>query len=164
LLESHLELPGEDLVRTCNFKAAFAQPGDDNNDDAHTESIDDDDDDDDNDDEHAVASRGIGSVHGMRKEALIMGLNYIGQHGQLSGCIADTHTWRDYLTKQCGINALLCMTDRTHIRPTRSNMVRMVARLKRAGGTLFFTYSGHGSQVRNYGHGTRRDAESDGKD
>jgi hypothetical protein len=97
-----------------------------------------------------------------------MGLNYIGQRGQLSGCIADTHTWRDYLTKQCGINALLCMTDRTHIRPTRSNMVRairyMVAHLKRAGGTLFFTYSGHGSQVRNYGHGARRDAESDGKD
>jgi len=145
LMESHVE-----QVRMCD--------------------IDDDDDDDDND-EKSSCTRRIGNVAGMHKQALIHGLNYIGSSAALEGCINDADNMQRYLTQHCGYGSFLKMTDRTHIRPTRANMLRsydfMLGRLERTGGTLFYHYSGHGSQVYDYS-GDERTGDSgttrDGKD
>lgn len=99
------------------------------------------------------------------KEALIMGLNYIGhKRGQLKGCINDANNMKQYLVDKCNLDSYMLMTDRTYIRPTKAYMIYaikyMVSRIKKRGGTLFIHYSGHGGQVRNYGG----DVESDGKD
>lgn len=112
----------------------------------------------------ATADRTLGSVDGMSKEALIIGINYIRQRSELSGCINDAHNMRDYLSECCGLDSYLLMTDKTRIQPKRDYILKairyMISRTGKQGGTFFMHYSGHGSQQRSYDG----DNESDGMD
>jgi hypothetical protein len=112
--------------------------------------------------------RSIGSVHGMTKEALIIGINYTGQRAALAGCINDAHSMRDYLSECCELDSYLLMTDRTRVQPRKAYIVKairyMISRTGAHGGTFFMHYSGHGSQQRNRHRAGDDDYEADGLD
>lgn len=88
------------------------------------------------------------------KNATLVGINYIGTPNRLNGCINDTVTFSTLLTTQFGYDAtnITFMTDETPIKPTRANILNAFSRLvvnAQAGDTLFFLYSGHGTQQNN---------------
>lgn len=87
----------------------------------------------------------------MTKKALLIGINYNGTAAQLNGCINDVYNVRSLLTNHCdypseNINTL---TD-NDISPTHANIRQYISWLlqnAQPGDTLFFHYSGHGSNV-----------------
>lgn len=98
------------------------------------------------------------------KKALLIGINYIGTNDALNGCINDIKNINDILTKRCGYNSqdIRILTDETQVKPNRNeieNGIRWLVNNCKAGDTLFFYYSGHGSQITD-----RSGDESDGKD
>lgn len=102
----------------------------------------------------------------MSKKALLIGINYPGTPSQLSGCINDAKNVRTVLTTTFGYPAsnIKLLTDEqgSLALPTRANIEANIAWLllnAKAGDTLFFHYSGHGSHTRD----TNGD-ETDGRD
>ena len=91
-----------------------------------------------------------------RRRALLIGINYVGQKGQLSGCHNDVHNIKKYLIKAQGFNEgdmLILMDDGKHHAPTRRNIeeaFRRIVEFSQAGDVVFVHYSGHGSRVRDY--------------
>jgi hypothetical protein len=88
------------------------------------------------------------------KKATLVGINYIGTPNRLNGCINDTVTFATLLTTKFGYDAanISFMTDLTPIKPTRANILNGFSTLlenAQAGDTLFFLYSGHGTQQNN---------------
>ncbi|EKM52942.1 uncharacterized protein PHACADRAFT_259106 [Phanerochaete carnosa HHB-10118-sp] len=92
-----------------------------------------------------------------RKKALCVGVNYIGMEEQLSGCVNDAKNVRSFLIRHCGYKAediVLLTDDATNPRqlPTRQNMIdgmKWLVRSAHKHDSLFFHYSGHGSQVKD---------------
>ena len=97
----------------------------------------------------------------MTKIAFLIGINYLGQEGQLAGCVNDISDMWEFLS-QNGYNQFFVLADEPAAYrgsrtgaviepPTRANIVRycaeVVGRCAR-GDELFFHYSGHGSQER----------------
>eukprot|EP00928_Gymnodinium_smaydae_P056269 TRINITY_DN39679_c0_g1_i1.p1 TRINITY_DN39679_c0_g1~~TRINITY_DN39679_c0_g1_i1.p1 ORF type:complete len:390 (-),score=35.62 TRINITY_DN39679_c0_g1_i1:139-1257(-) len=99
-----------------------------------------------------------------RRRALLIGINYKGSRCPLNGCHNDVETMRRYLAKQ-GYKSnemKLLMDNGTCERPTKSNMeaaMRWLVDGAVAGDSLFFHYSGHGTQLRD-----NNGDEADGKD
>jgi hypothetical protein len=100
------------------------------------------------------------------KRAFLCGINYIGTDSALNGCINDITNVNNFLVKNCGYDAknIKIMTDdpKSVTKPTRANMeagISWLANNSVAGDTLFFYYSGHGSDIKD----TSGD-ESDGRD
>lgn len=98
---------------------------------------------------------------------MCVGCNYIGTENELGGCINDARRVKDMLVNTLGypLQAVRLLhddaTDPTK-QPTKTNIIAGLNDLIRGakkGDTLFFHYSGHGSQVRD----TNKD-ETDGKD
>uniref|UniRef100_A0A7S1J745 Peptidase C14 caspase domain-containing protein n=1 Tax=Eutreptiella gymnastica TaxID=73025 RepID=A0A7S1J745_9EUGL len=93
---------------------------------------------------------------GGTKRALLIGINYVGQPGQLRGCVNDVAMMCTFL-KSHGFeerNMKVLVDDQMWKTPmpTRANMVdgmRWLSHGARPGDMLFFHYSGHGSQVRD---------------
>ncbi|NDG33060.1 caspase family protein, partial [bacterium] len=92
----------------------------------------------------------------MSKKAVLIGINYTGTDAQLNGCINDITNVRDVLITNCGYNAqnIRVLTDdpKNPLRPTRKAMEDNIAWLMsnvKAGDTLFFYYSGHGTRVKD---------------
>lgn len=95
-----------------------------------------------------------------RKRALLIGINYSGS-SKLQGCVRDVTFMVHLLRTKFGFkdSEFYVMTDKSHgIRnvhsgkPTRRNIREAMAWLvsgARAGDSLFFHFSGHGSQVRD---------------
>ena len=92
------------------------------------------------------------------KRALCIGINYKGQDAELKGCINDTMNVRDVLIKKYNYKSenIKMMNDGesvpANMRPTRANILREVFNLVQGStnnnnDTLFFQYSGHGSNV-----------------
>ncbi len=90
------------------------------------------------------------------KRALLIGINYFGQDGELHGCHADVKNMQAYL-KDSGYTDFTVLLDsksdpkfKNLSCPTRTNilsaMKAFVAKAV-AGDTLYFHYSGHGSQL-----------------
>ncbi|KAG9227383.1 hypothetical protein CCMSSC00406_0004078 [Pleurotus cornucopiae] len=87
----------------------------------------------------------------------MIGINYFGQDGQLSGCINDSKNVTRFLCSQFGYqeNDIVVLTDEaTNPRqlPTRENMIRAMEWLVRdaqPNDSLFFHYSGHGGQTKD---------------
>lgn len=87
------------------------------------------------------------------KRAVLIGINYTGQQGELSGCHNDVKNMKEYLVKIQGFeerNMTILMDDNYHTSPTRSNISQAYRDLVRSsvpGDTVFCHYSGHGGRV-----------------
>jgi len=87
------------------------------------------------------------------KRAVMIGINYVGQSGQLSGCHNDVKNMKEYLMNVHGFedrNITVLMDDGYHRNPTRSNITQAYRELvvsSRSGDTVFAHYSGHGGRV-----------------
>ncbi|KAI8356035.1 peptidase C14 [Mortierella sp. GBAus27b] len=90
-----------------------------------------------------------------RKRALFIGINYIGQQGQLRGCINDVKNIKKFVIERYGFKEQDTITltddqrDTTRI-PTRANMIaamQWLVRDARPNDSFFFHYSGHGGQT-----------------
>ena len=94
------------------------------------------------------------SQHGA-KRAILIGINYTGQKGQLSGCHNDVKNIKQYLTTKQGFNEkdmLILMDDGAHHNPTKKNIedaFKRVVQYSKAGDVVFIHYSGHGSRVKD---------------
>jgi hypothetical protein len=89
------------------------------------------------------------------KRAVLIGINYMGQQGQLSGCHNDVGNMKSYLMSVHGFpesNITILMDDGNHTIPTRANILKAyenLAQSSRAGDTCFCHYSGHGGKLRD---------------
>lgn len=94
----------------------------------------------------------VGDGGGTRR-ALLIGINYVGQQGQLSGCHNDVGNIKDYLVQRQGFdesNILVLMDDGRHTNPTYQNILHAFRQLvahTEAGDSCFFHYSGHGGRM-----------------
>lgn len=91
-----------------------------------------------------------------KKKALLVGINYIGiPNATLGGCINDAKNTKDTLIEHFGFeeeNVTLLTEDQEHItkKPTAGNIrngFKWLFEGATQGDTLYFHYSGHGSQV-----------------
>jgi hypothetical protein len=95
------------------------------------------------------------------KKALLIGINYTGTSNELYGCINDTTSIKERISKQ-GFNDITVITDLTTKKATRNNILEEFKKLLmncQAGDLLFFLYSGHGSYAID-----RNGDEKDGRD
>jgi hypothetical protein len=95
------------------------------------------------------------------KKALLVGINYTGTSNELYGCINDTNSIKERISKQ-GFNDIKILTDLTSKKATRNNILDEFKNLlinSQAGDFLFFLYSGHGSYAVD-----RNGDEKDGRD
>jgi len=89
------------------------------------------------------------------KRAVLIGINYCGQQGELSGCHNDVKNVKEYLQTVHGFqeqNMTILMDDGFHSEPNKRNIMnayRNVVRASLPGDTVFCHYSGHGGQVRD---------------
>jgi hypothetical protein len=87
------------------------------------------------------------------QRALLIGINYTGQDGQLSGCHHDVNNVAKYLMEVESFkkeNITILMDDGKNKNPTKSNILTAYKRLVRAckdGDVVFCHYSGHGGRV-----------------
>lgn len=92
-----------------------------------------------------------------RRKALLIGINYFGQRGQLRGCINDVRNMSSYLVEHFGYKRedMVILTDDQQnpmSQPTKENILRAMHWLvkdARPNDSLFFHYSGHGGQTRD---------------
>eukprot|EP01062_Namystynia_karyoxenos_P048317 TRINITY_DN3673_c0_g2_i1.p1 TRINITY_DN3673_c0_g2~~TRINITY_DN3673_c0_g2_i1.p1 ORF type:complete len:597 (+),score=160.53 TRINITY_DN3673_c0_g2_i1:109-1899(+) len=105
------------------------------------------------------APGGMPPPGGGNKKALLIGINYVGQQGQLGGCHNDVKTIQALLRKlgfsQGNYQEVVLVDDRQWqgaMMPTKAEILRAfqwLASNNKPGDTLFFHYSGHGGQVRD---------------
>ena len=82
------------------------------------------------------------------KRAVLIGINYTGQEGELSGCQNDCLNMKDYIMNNCGVdeeNIVVLMDDGNHQEPTRENILnayKTVAAQSSSGDAVFCHYSG----------------------
>lgn len=89
------------------------------------------------------------------RKALLIGINYFGQRGQLRGCINDVKNMSTYLNQQFGYarEDMVILTDDQQnpmSQPTKQNILRAMHWLvkdAKPNASLFFHYSGHGGQT-----------------
>ncbi|KAL1844100.1 hypothetical protein VTJ49DRAFT_4952 [Mycothermus thermophilus] len=93
-----------------------------------------------------------------RKKALLIGINYFNQRGQLRGCINDVRNMAAFLVTYAGyrMEDMVQLTDDANNRdlniPTKENILRAMEWLvkdARPNDSLFFHYSGHGGQTKD---------------
>ncbi|KFY95423.1 hypothetical protein V500_02781 [Pseudogymnoascus sp. VKM F-4518 (FW-2643)] len=93
-----------------------------------------------------------------RRKALLIGINYFGQRGQLRGCINDVKNMSSYLFENFGYKRenMVILTDDLQnpmSQPTKLNILRAMHWLvkdARPNDSLFFHYSGHGGQTKDF--------------
>lgn len=96
-----------------------------------------------------------------KRKALLIGINYFGQRGQLRGCINDVKNMSAYLNGNFGYarEDMVLLTDDQQnpmSQPTKSNILRAMHWLvkdARANDSLFFHYSGRPGPVFGYRRG-----------
>ncbi|KAL1968913.1 hypothetical protein VTN77DRAFT_1274 [Rasamsonia byssochlamydoides] len=90
-----------------------------------------------------------------KRKALLIGINYFGQKGQLRGCINDVRNMSSYLNQNFGYarEDMVILTDDQQnpmSQPTKANILRAMHWLVKdaqPNDSLFFHYSGHGGQT-----------------
>jgi len=90
-------------------------------------------------------------VPGTNKNALVIGINYIGTQKQLKGCINDANSISSLLTSE-GFTNIKLLTDNTQDKPTKKNIINEFTTLlenANSGDVIFFFYSGHGSYTQD---------------
>lgn len=98
------------------------------------------------------------------KRAVLVGINYTGSESELKGCINDIKNVKELLINNCGYKEsdIHVLTDLTNMKPTKENIMNELKWLVKGTvqyDTMFFYYSGHGSQVTD-----KSNDESDNKD
>lgn len=89
------------------------------------------------------------------RRALLIGINYVGQNGELSGCHNDVLNIKEYIKDVHGFeeeNITVLMDDGEHEPPTRENIIREYKKLvdeSGSGDSVFCHYSGHGGKLRD---------------
>lgn len=89
------------------------------------------------------------------KRAVIIGINYVGQQGELRGCQNDANNMAEYIKDIWGFeeeNITFLMDDGEHPDPTKDNIVaafRQLVNDSEEGDVAFVHYSGHGGKVRD---------------
>mmetsp|Transcript_4921 Transcript_4921/g.10335 ORF Transcript_4921/g.10335 Transcript_4921/m.10335 type:complete len:333 (-) Transcript_4921:192-1190(-) len=92
---------------------------------------------------------------GGRKRAVLIGINYVGQKGELSGCHNDALNIKEYLIDVQGFDEsdmTILLDDGKHLNPTKANIMGALDGLVRCsvpGDVIFVHYSGHGGRVRD---------------
>jgi len=87
------------------------------------------------------------------KRGVLIGINYVGQNGELSGCHNDVHNIGKYLTRCMGFrqeDMRILMDDGQHQDPTYSNIMRAfqwIVNESQPGDTVWIHYSGHGGRL-----------------
>lgn len=87
------------------------------------------------------------------KRAVLIGINYVGQNGELSGCHNDVLNISKYLQGCLGFqqsNTTVLMDDGMHDEPTYRNIMgafESIVRDSQPGDTVWIHYSGHGGRV-----------------
>eukprot|EP00127_Corallochytrium_limacisporum_P004519 Clim_evm19s166 gene=Clim_evmTU19s166 len=112
--------------------------------------------------QHAAPPNAAGqpSAHQVKgkRRAFIVGINYLNNSRlRLNGCINDARCLKYLLTSKLNFqeNQILFMTDDQQnptLQPTRANIMQGIRWLvgdAKPGDSLFFSYSGHGSQVKD---------------
>ncbi|KAI6245590.1 Metacaspase-1 [Erysiphe necator] len=92
-----------------------------------------------------------------RRKALLIGINYFGQKGQLRGCINDVKNMSEFLSQRYGYKSedMVILTDDQHnsvCQPTKANILRAMHWLVKdaqPNDSLFFHFSGHGGQTKD---------------
>lgn len=85
------------------------------------------------------------------KYALTIGINYENSPYALRGCINDSLHIRNFL-KQLQYNRIRVITDRTRVKPTKTNIQRELQRFVRESyrcSEMLLHYAGHGTNVRD---------------
>lgn len=88
-----------------------------------------------------------------KRRAMIIGVNYVGQQGQLKACHNDADNMKEYLIKAQGFNEeemLILKDDGRHMMPTKQNIMDGFVRLtqySQPGDVVFVSFSGHGGRV-----------------
>mmetsp|Transcript_47746 Transcript_47746/g.93251 ORF Transcript_47746/g.93251 Transcript_47746/m.93251 type:complete len:310 (+) Transcript_47746:165-1094(+) len=91
--------------------------------------------------------------NGGTKRAVLIGINYVGQSGQLSGCHNDVKNIKRYIMDVHGFqeeNIEVLMDDGHHTSPDRRNIMEAYARIaeeSQPGDAVFCHYSGHGGKL-----------------
>lgn len=89
------------------------------------------------------------------KRAVLIGINYIGQQGELSGCHNDIMNIKKYIQDVHGFeeeNITILMDDGEHVNPTRDNILNAYRTLVAScvdGDCVYCHYSGHGGKLRD---------------
>lgn len=91
------------------------------------------------------------------KRAVIIGINYVGQNGELRGCHNDALNMIEYLKDAHGfeeknMSILIDDDDDQHIQPTKANMLaayKKIADISKKGDVAFLHYAGHGGSLRD---------------
>ncbi|KAF2399774.1 hypothetical protein EJ06DRAFT_34377 [Trichodelitschia bisporula] len=92
-----------------------------------------------------------------KRKALLIGINYFNQRGQLRGCINDVKNMSAYLNQHFGYKRedMVILTDDQQnqmSQPTKANILRAMHWLVKdaqPNDSLFFHYSGHGGQTKD---------------
>lgn len=90
------------------------------------------------------------------KRAVLIGINYVGQQGELSGCHNDVKNITSYLREVLGFereNMRVLMDDGAHEEPTFENIVRAfkwVVKESAPGDTVWIHYSGEMHMLLDY--------------
>lgn len=93
-----------------------------------------------------------------RRKALLIGINYFGQSGELRGCINDVQNVSNYIINKCGYKRedMVTLTDdqaNPVLHPTKENIIRAMKWLvadAQPNDALFLHYSGHGGQTQDH--------------
>jgi hypothetical protein len=93
----------------------------------------------------------LGTTTKNTKKALLIGINYVGTPYTLRGCINDVTKVKSQINSYGFSNQnIKILTDNTPQKPTRENILLEFKNLlanANSGDTLFFLYSGHGTQI-----------------
>jgi|688.fasta_scaffold04949_3 hypothetical protein len=86
------------------------------------------------------------------KRALLIGINYIGTKHELGGCMNDVNNIEKFIVDNCNYKRenITKLTDKSDIKASRKNIEESILLLAKdvvSGDTLFFYYSGHGTQI-----------------
>lgn len=89
------------------------------------------------------------------RRALLIGINYVGQQGELSGCHNDVLNMKAYIMDVWGFkesNITVLLDDGQHTNPTRANMLsayKTFVSQCQPGDAAYCHYSGHGGKLKD---------------
>jgi len=91
------------------------------------------------------------------KRAVLIGINYVGQEGELAGCHNDVLNMKEYLMDVHDFqeeNMIVLLDDGVHKDPTKANIIAAYQQIvsdSQSGDVVYAHYSGHGGKLRDDG-------------